>query len=108
MYSLFYIYVLLKAFLPNGIKFDDPTVIYSLANPIRSQKITFTKLTCNINIKTFPQDNSILQCNCEGFDFIGKVLQHIVTAALWIIKTNKLRKFFTKGPKHRQNNKIFG
>ena len=61
-----------KAFLPSDIKFDDPTVAYSLANPIRYKMFDFNKLVSNLDVKSFLQDNTILSCNCPGSAFINK------------------------------------
>ena len=59
----------MKAYLPIDIKFDDPTVVYSLNNSISSNVFNFYKFIHNLDVKTFLQD-SILPCNCDGSDFI--------------------------------------
>ena len=45
--------------LPIDMKFDDPTVVYSLFNPIKSEVFNFNKFVLNIDVKVFHQDNSI-------------------------------------------------
>ena len=54
----------------------------------------------------FPQDNTILPCNCAGSDFIDKDLQPIVTGDLRITGKYKLRKLSTKDSKYRKTNHI--
>ena len=83
---------LVKAFLPTSIKFGDPTVLYSLTNPIRSKIFHFNKCVSNIDVKAFLQDNTIFPCNCAGTSFIDRDHQHLVTVDLQIIGNNKLRK----------------
>ena len=83
---------LVKAFLPTSIKFGDPTVLYSLTNPIRSKIFHFNKCVSNIDVKVFLQDNTIFPCNCAGTSFIDRDHQHLVTVDLQIIGNNKLRK----------------
>ena len=41
-------------------------------------------------------------CKCAGSGFIDKDHRHIVTGDLQIVGNNKLRKVFTKGPKHKK------
>ena len=48
-----------KACLPTDIKFDDPTVVYSLANPIRLKTSNFDKFVSNLDVRLFLQDSTI-------------------------------------------------
>ena len=93
-----------KACLLIDIKFDDPTVIYSLRNPSRSQIFNFNKFVSNLHVKAFLKDNTILSYNYACSGFIDKDHRHAVTRGLRIIENNKLRKLFTKGPKYRGTN----
>ena len=56
---------IVKTRLPIHIKFDDPTVAYSLNSPRRSEIFSFNKFIQNLNIKAFLQDSSILPCICK-------------------------------------------
>ena len=61
-----------KVCLHFDIKFDEPTVVYSFNNPIRSKIFNFNKFVYNLDVKVFLQDNSLLTCNCERSDFTEK------------------------------------
>ena len=79
-----------QACLTNDNKFDDPTVVYSLINRIRSKTFDFNKFICDHDVKAFLQDDFILAWNCEGSGFIDKDHQLIGTSDFLIIKNNKL------------------
>ena len=68
---------LVKACLPTDIKFGDPTVVYSLMNPIRFKIFKVTKIVSNLDVKFFLQDNIILPCNCAGSDFMDSDYGHL-------------------------------
>ena len=55
-----------KACFPTDIKFEEPTVIYSLTNGIMSKIFNFVKFVSNLDVAAFLQDNTILPCNCAG------------------------------------------
>ena len=78
-----------KTCLLTDVKFDDPTVAYLLANPIRSKIFNFDKFVPNLDVKAFFQDN-----------VQALILQHIVTRDLSLVGNNKLRNLFTKEPKY--------
>ena len=69
----------MKAGLPTDIMFDDPTVVYSLTNLIRSKIFNFNKFVFNLDVKAFLQDNIILLCKCTGSCFTDKGHCYIVT-----------------------------
>ena len=73
---------------------------------IRSKIFNFNKSFSNLGVKAFLPDNTILPCNCAGFDFIDKDHQHIVTGVFQFVRNNKRRKLFTKGPKYRESDRI--
>ena len=75
-----------KACLHPGIKSNDPSVVYSVINPTRSKIFNFNEFTDTSHVKAFCQNNSILQCNYEGSDFIDKDPQLLVTGDFQIIK----------------------
>ena len=91
----------MKACQPTDIKFDDPTVVYSLTNSVKSKIFNFNKFVSNLDGKAFLQDNTILACNCAVSGFINKDHRHIVAGNLWVVGDNELRKLFTMGPKYR-------
>ena len=66
---------------PTDIKFDDPTVVYSLTNPVRSKIFNFNKFVSNIDVKALP-------CNCANSSFIDKDHGHIVIWDLRIFGNN--------------------
>ena len=37
---------------------DEPTVVYSLTNPVGSKLFNFNKLVCNLDAKAFLQENT--------------------------------------------------
>ena len=95
---------LVKQALPNlPSVFDTPTVVYTLQNSIGTKIFNYNKFVNNLDLDSFLNDDSILPCECEGSPFIDKDHKHIITGNLKIIKNNKLRKLFCKGPKYRQN-----
>ena len=55
-----------RACLPIDIKFYDPTVVYSLNNPVKSNIFNFKKFIHNLDVKPFLEDNYTLLCNCEA------------------------------------------
>ena len=55
-----------KACLPTDIKFDDPTVVYSLANPIRLKALNFDKFVSNLDVSHFLQDNTICHVTMQA------------------------------------------
>ena len=95
-----------KACLPTDIKCNDPTVVYSLTNTVRSKIFNFNKFVSNLDVKAFIQDNTILRCNCASSGFIDKDIRHIVTEDLRIVGNNKLGKLLTKDPEYRGTNNI--
>ena len=81
---------------PLDIKRNDPTVSYSINNPIRYKIFNFNKFIHILDDEAF--FISILPCYCEGSKFVDKDHHSIVSGYLQIIKSNILR---TKDPKYR-------
>ena len=52
----------------------------------------------------FKEDHETIECNCQKYsvDFVNPERQHVLTGNLKIVKNNKLRKLFSKGPKYRE------
>ena len=97
----------LSNFLPNApYKFEVPTVVYKLCDPISSKIFNFNKFVDEIDINEFLQDITSLPCSCSDSPFSDPFHKHIVTGDLRIIKNSKLRKLFSKGPKFREPSHI--
>ena len=88
------------------IKFETPTVVYNLTNPIRSKIFNFNQFTSKFDINAFLNDENILPCHCEESPFRDTHHNHIVSGNLKIIDNNKLRKLLSKGPKYREPKKL--
>ena len=83
-------------------KFDTPTVVYSLSQPIRSKIFNFNKFSSELDTTAFVKDNSIVPCACQGSSFVDSHHNHVVSGDLRIVKKSKLRKLLTRGPKYRE------
>ena len=84
-------------------RFTPPTIVYTLDSPISKNIFNFNNFVTSINVKDFIRDPSILPCQCANSPFSDKHHGHIISGDLRLIKNNKLRKLFTKGPKYREN-----
>ena len=82
--------------------FEIPNVTYKLQEPISSKIFNFNSFVKNIDVQQFLEDDSVLPCNCSNSPYIDPHHKHIITGNLSIVKNNKLRKLFTKGPKFRE------
>ena len=60
----------------------------------------------SLNVENFIQDNSVLPCPCANSSFTDKHHGHIISGDLRLVKNNKLRKLFAKGPKYRESKLI--
>ena len=88
---------------------DIPMVVYSLSQPIRSQILNYKKFVQKeLDLEKFSQNPKSITCNCKNYSrkFVNEDRGHVLTGNLQIIKNNKLRKIFTKGPKFREPKKI--
>jgi len=91
--------------IPNT-KFETPTVVYNLDQPIESKIFNFNNFVNTLDLNAFVNDNTILPCNCANSPFIDNHHKHILTGNLNIIENSKLRKLFSKGPKYREKKTI--
>ena len=82
--------------------FTPPTVVYSLNTPISSKIFNFNKFVTSLDVQSYLKDSSFLPCNCADSPFRDKHHGHIISGDLRLVKDNKLRKLFTKGPKYRE------
>ena len=95
---------MVKAALSNtSPQFDTPTVVCTLMNLIGFKIFNFNKFANNLDVKAFFNDKSTLSHNCRGSSFVDKVYNHIATGNLKTFNSNKLCKFFSEGPQHREN-----
>ena len=93
----------LSDFLPLiPCKFEIPTVVYKLCDPIGSKIFNFNKFVDEIDLNEVLHDITSLPCGCTDSPFADPRHQHIVSGDLRIIKNSKLRKLFSKGPKYRE------
>ena len=82
--------------------FTPPTVVFSLNTPISSKIFNFNKFVTSLDVKSVLRNASYLPCNCADSPFRDKHHGHIISGDLRLVKDNKLRKLFTKGPKYRE------
>ena len=82
--------------------FKPPTIVYTLDPPSGSKIFNFNKFVSSLDVDQFLQDSGTLPCNCADSPFVDKHHGHIITGDLRLIKNNKLRKLFAKGPKYRE------
>ena len=83
-------------------KFDKPTVVYKLSHNIGSKIFNFNKFVSSLNITEPINDLASFPCKCENSPYKDKHHGHVMTGDLGIIKNNKLRTLFAKGPKYRE------
>jgi len=87
---------------------DVPMVVYSLSQTIRSKVFNYKKFVSNLDLDLFSRNTKSIPCHCREYDkiFIDPNCKHVLTGNLNIIKNNKLRKLFSKGPKYREPENI--
>ena len=83
--------------------FTQPTIVYTLDPPISHKIFNFNKFVSTLNVESFLKDNSVLPCHCANSSFSDKHHGHIISGDLRLIRNNKLRKLFSKGPKYRES-----
>ena len=88
---------------------DIPMVVYSLTETTRSKLLNYKKFVGKeLDLEVFTNNESSIPCKCSSYpsEFVDANRGHILTGNLQIIKNNKLRKLFCKGPKFREPCKI--
>jgi len=88
---------------------DIPMVVYSLTETTRSKLLNYKKFVGKeLDLEVFSNNESSIPCKCSSYpdEFVDANRGHILTGNLQIIKNNKLRKLFCKGPKFREPCKI--
>ena len=82
---------------------DIPMVVYSLSQPIRSRILNCKKFVTKLDLDQFIEHIDTVKCHSEyNIQFLNNERGHVLTGSLKIIKNNKLRKNFSKGPKYRE------
>ena len=87
-------------------KFPTPMICYKLNDTIGKKILNFNKFVATLDVTSFVNDPTIVPCSCENSPYRDPYHGHVITGNLAIIKNNKLRKIFTKGPKYREPRKI--
>ena len=85
-------------------KSEIPMVVYSLNQSIRSKIFNYKDFVSSLDLHSFVNDNSCIECCCSEFDpsFVDNHHGHILTGNLSIVTNSKLRKLLSKGPKYRE------
>ena len=96
----------LQQFLPSNDVFPIPMVTYKLPDSISSTIFNYQQFVSKLDLDNLLRDPNYLPCDCANSPYRDKHHGHIVTGDLRIIKNNKLRKVFSKGPKYRENQPI--
>ena len=83
-------------------------VVFSLSQPVRSRILNYKNFVSELDLDRFLENENSVKCYCSEYstNFIDNERKHILTGNLQIIKNNKLRKLFCKGPKFREPVKI--
>ena len=81
---------------------DIPMVVFSLSQPIRSRILNYKKFVTELNLDQFIENKDSVKCHCAQYNtqFLNNERGHVLTRSMKIIKDNKLRKLFSKGPKY--------
>lgn len=87
---------------------DIPMVVYSLSQPIRSKILNYKKFVKELDLDRFKVSHETVKCNCNNYanEFHNSERKHILTGNLQIVKSSKLRKLLSKGPKYREPTEI--
>ena len=64
--------------LPTNLRMNHPSIVYSLANPIRSRLFNYKDFVQNLNIEEFVSDNTSLPCHCEESPFADGHHHHVI------------------------------
>ena len=94
-----------KLAFPNSLsdKRIKPMVVYNLTSTIRSTIFNYKKFVEELDVDLIGNNLNSIPCKCANSKFINNHHQHIVTGDLRLVKCNKLRKLFTKGPNYRES-----
>ena len=80
----------------------EPMIVYKYDKTIRNKIFNYKE-----TVEAYVQDSELkMECNCSSSQFSDKDHGHVVTGDLHIIKTQKLRELFKKGPNYREKKAI--
>ena len=88
--------------LPEALRDDIPTVVYTLTNTIRSRIFNYKEFVQSLDVDRFLRDETILPCDCLHSPYIDMNHEHILTGDLNIVDNINLRNLISKGPKYRE------
>ena len=80
----------------------EPMIVYKYDRTIRNKIFNYKE-----TVEEYVQDCELkMECNCSSSQFSDKDHEHVVTGDLHIIKNQKLRELFKKGPNYREKKAI--
>ena len=94
-----------KELLPENLRCKEkiPVVVFKLSPTIRHKILNYKEVVNSINISRSDISSvENMSCECAESEFCDPHHRHIITGDLSIIKNNKLRKLFSKGPNYRE------
>ena len=94
--------------LPEQLRTDDntPVIAFKLQRPIRSKIFNYRQTILEIDFQHDEEVgflNNNYPCDCSSSEYRDPFHEHILTGDLRIIKDNKLKELFSKGPNYREN-----
>ena len=102
--------------LPDSLrdKENHPKFVMKLDSPIRNKIMNYEETVRSIQHMTEgeismtlnSESNSLFPCSCLESEYTDPHHGHVVTGDLRIIKNDKLRKLFSKGPKYREKKTV--
>ena len=90
-----------KRNIPPYVEYKELSCIsYSYTSPVATTIFNYKTSLQQLNFQILSQNP--LPCSCSGSEFLHAPCGHIVTGDLNIIRNDKLRDHFRKGPKYRE------
>ena len=83
-------------------KFESPMITYKLRSPISTKIFNFNKFVKSIDVNRVRHDDSDIPCDCNDSEYKDTHHNHIITGDLHIVRNDKLRDLFAKGPQFRE------
>ena len=85
---------------------DDITVVYQYTPTIRNKVFNYNTVIEDLDVDSWNVNNQNCECTTTFKKYMDTDHKHVITGDLSIIKNNKLRHLFEKGPNYRQRNSI--
>ena len=79
---------------------ESPCISYSYTNSVATNIFNYKTSLQQLDFQSLSQNP--LPCSCSGSEFLYAPCGHIVTGDLNIVRNDKLRDLFRKGPKYRE------